>query len=156
MLEGFRKHFMTIFLVGIVIVMISSIFFISFKLKETNNSRSSSIAPIRTKAAQKTYSKIIALKQNEVEPTGVVPTEFNTPTPSDSLGSEEITESPTPTEIIIAYSNPTITGQDIFDEIASTSASPTGVKNLPDAGYIGYPLLIIAIGGLIIFFSFIY
>ncbi len=136
-------------------VMISSIFFISFKLKETNQSRAS-IPPVRTKAAQKTYSKTIALKKADVEPTEVVPTEISTPTPSEQLGLDEITESPTPTEIIIAYNNPTITGQDVFDEMASTSASPTGVENLPDAGYIGYPLLIVAIGGLIIFFSFIY
>lgn len=161
------------FLLSIIILMVFLIFFISFKLRDNGN-KTVSLAPRKIKAVNKTYSRLIVLKPTEVEgpvnsptpileePTPTSPVNGLTPlitnkneTAIESSPTVEVGETITPTEIIVAYVKPTIE-EKISTKEGETSISPTPVKNLPEAGTVGYPILIFGLATLVIFFSFLF
>lgn len=137
---------MSIFLIGAVVYITS--------LLTTGNGEPSKAAPQKTKAANTTYSRTLALNTTSVK---IPPTETPTPVIEETpaiTGTEALT--PTPTEIILAYKNPTITGESTISAQITTTISPTKVKGLPDAGFVYNGLIIFAAAGLLIFFSFLF
>lgn len=149
--------FVTIFLIG-------AIFYISILLTSGDENNTSAVAPRKTKAANVTYSKLIALNQ-------VTPEITLTPTPtvaSEEVASTSKTESitetpiptltltPTPTETVLAYANPTVTGTASLEADITTTLTPTKVKNLPDTGFIYNGLIIFAAAMVLVFFSFLF
>lgn len=120
-----------------------AIFYISTLLTSGDDNQTSAVAPRKTKAASITYSKLIAL--NQVTPE-------LTPTPP----IEALTETPTPTETVLAYVNPTGTGLASSGASLTTTLTPTRVKDLPDAGFIYNGLIIFAASMVLVFFSFLF
>ena len=158
--------FVTIFLIG-------SIFYISTLLTSGDENKTSQVAPRKTKAANITYSKLIALNQvtPETTPTAQAEdttsgeeTESITETPTQTgetvsvTGVESITETPTPTptETVLAYANPTVTDTASSEADTTTTLTPTKVKNLPDTGFIYNGLIIFAAAMVLVFFSFLF
>ncbi len=144
---------MTFFLLGAIV-------YISFLLTSGSGERSK-IAPIKTKAANITYSKLVALNPTGTEvvspqeqistvPTPTVEEEINevTITPTD------VENSPTPTEIILAYS--TSEPKEATEDSQILTVTPTKVKDLPDAGFIYNGLIIFSAAILLVFFSFLF
>lgn len=155
---------MTILLIGVI-------FYISnLLISGDDKTRSSAIAPQKTKAANVTYSKLIALNNIPPELT-LTPTLAPTSTPVISTTpatSSEINKSfiemggttgaptPTPTEIILAYTNPSITGEASLEAGITLTITPTNVKDLPDAGFVYNGLIIFAAAMVLVFFSFLF
>jgi cytochrome c biogenesis factor len=156
--------FMTIFLIG-------AIFYISnLLISGDNETKTSAVAPRKTKAANVTYSKLIALNNISPEPT-LTPTLAPTSTPAVSTTpatSSEINKSfveaggtteaptPTPTEIILAYANPSVTGEASSEAGITSTIIPTKVKDLPDTGFVYNGLIIFAAAMVLVFFSFLF
>lgn len=146
----------TIFLLLVTFLLIGSIAYIS-SILTTGSGETSKIAPKKTKAASITYSKYLALN---TAPGGLNPTATLIPTsgPTSAISPTimiSITNTPTPTEVVLAYNNPSIT----ITKAASTSATTptiTSIKNLPSAGFVYNGLVIFAAATLLVFFSFLY
>ncbi len=140
--------FVTIFLIG-------AIFYISTLLTSSDENKTSQVAPRKTKAANVTYSKLIALNQ-------ITPEITPTPTSTETLASSETTETltetptPTPTETVLAYANPSVTGSASPGASLTTTLTPTKVKDLPDAGFVYNGLIIFAAAMVLVFFSFLF
>lgn len=144
---------MTFFLLGAIV-------YISFLLTSGNGEKSK-IAPIKTKAANITYSKLVALNPTGTElvspqdqistvPTPTVEEEINevTITPTD------VENSPTPTEIILAYK--TLDAEEATEDSKILTVSPTKIQDLPDAGFVYNGLIIFSAAMLLVFFSFLF
>ena len=132
----------TFFLLG-AIVYISS-------LLTSGSGETTNVAPRTTKAANITYSKLVALNTTPVETTA-------TPTTVPSVMiSPTVEQTPTPTEIILSYNNPTVTGTATNAAQVSTTISPTKIENLPSAGFIYNGLVIFGAATLLVFFALIF
>lgn len=148
MFKGKAKVTTIIFLIT-AFFLLGAIVYIS-SLLTSGSGETSNIAPQTTKAANITYSKLVALNTSPTEPTAteiVTPSEIISPT-------EEGT--PTPTEIILAYNNPMVTGTATNAAQISTTLSPTKVKNLPNSGFVYNGLVIFGAATLLVFFAFIF
>lgn len=147
------KRKTTVILLIVIIFLIGAIFYISWQLNSDING-TSPIVPRKTKAASKTYSKLIALNvTGTASPTNIVePTLEPTIEPTIEVLPTNIIS---PTEIILAYANPTeaITSASYSSQLQST---PTGVNALPETGFINNTLIVFAVSGLLIFISFIF
>lgn len=155
----------TVIIISVIVVLLFSIVYISTVL---NTKEQSAITPIKTKAANTTYKKLIALNVETVTPE-VSPTE--TEIPSDPSPTIEITPeveatptdsvdgTPTPTEVILAYNNPTVTVSSTGSSYLSTDSktpTPKKVSSLPETGFITNGLIIFAASSLMIFFAFLF
>ena len=160
-----KINLLTIFLLGMILVMTGLSFFIVLKIKEENPTTT----PTRTIAADVTYRKLIVLKQsnlpnNESFPT---PTEIPSLTPPNSEISP--LESISPTEIQL-LTTPPLTLEPSMIELAYNNLPPTEIeesliatnsptikqiiKDLPQSGIYIIPLLIILFASALIFLSF--
>ena len=166
----------------IFVLLLISIIFVNNLLKEEPGQAVTTIK--RTKAATKTYSRLLALNNQQ-------------PTISPTL-AQQGTESPSPTEILLAKNHPTITGgqyqnnpltptvfanNEITDMqgtptvdptaellarnsnitvTASSSISPTSsiiptkTQKLPETGWIQYSLILFAAATTMFFLAFIF
>jgi len=135
----------TVILLLVITILIFSIFYISFMLNQGGSEITTSpTAPKKIKAANVTYQKLLAVNRTVSEE---IPTEI----PVTSEPSPTIT--PSPTEIILAYQNPTIT---TTTDNSQETISPTRVEALPESGFINNALIIFAASSLLIFISFIF
>ncbi len=133
----------TVILLLVITILIFSIFYISFMLNQGGSEITTSpTVPKKIKAANVTYQKLLAVNRT-------VPEEIPTEIPVTSEPSPTIT--PSPTEIVLAYQNPTITTDNSIETI-----SPTRVEALPESGFINNALIIFAASSLLIFISFIF
>jgi len=105
---------------------------------------------IKTKAAAKTYSRLLALNTNPSP--SEMPTEVISPSPifSPTLLPEE---SPTPTEIVLAKNDLSLTETPLpSNNFYPTSSSPT----LPESGSYHGVVFLVGLATLIIFLSFVF
>ncbi len=126
----------------------ASAFYISYTLS-SESSESAPTAPQKIKAADITYTKLIALALPS-------PTEEVMPSPTEEISpTEELL--PSPTEIILAQ-GPTGTASAYGNEEITSTPSPTTKKlsSLPESGFINNTLVIFAVSSLMIFFSFLF
>ncbi len=123
------------------VLLMLAIFYIGYMLTSAPE-KTSSVAPRKTKAQDAGYSRVIPLAVTiSVSPT---------------IG---ISTSPTPTEIILAYQNPTVTGSVSTPSAtvtASTSPTPTKTTTLPKSGFINNAIVLFGVSALVIFISFIF
>ena len=162
----------TIVLLILIIILVASIFYITFVLtseKPTEQSTASAIVPRKTKASSTTYKKFLSVNLPTNTPIPI-PTESEPEIEEQSQTSEEsdITEdptqidetaeyelTPTPTEIILAYEEIQAINSPL-PSYSNATLTPTGVQELPDAGFIHNVLIIFAVSGLLIFFAFLF
>jgi len=151
-----KSQLTTIVLLIMTFCLLGATGYISFLLTAGDEGKSK-IVPIKTKAADITYSKLVTFNTTDVGmiPTEV-PTEIPTPTVEEMVSPAEAQETPTPTEIILAYNNLEVTEEATGEAELSTTLSPTKVQNLPDAGFIYNGLIIFAAAILMVFFSFLF
>lgn len=162
----------TIVLLVLIIVLVASIFYITFVLtseKPTEQSTASAIVPRKTKASNTTYKKFLSVNlptntpipiPTEPEPDTQVQSETSeeptvTEDPTQIGGNTEFELTPTPTEIILAYEEI----QAINSPLPSASEvtlTPTRAQEIPDAGFIQNVLIMFAVAGLFIFFAFLF
>lgn len=159
-----KKYFSHTFFLLIIFISMLGIIFIGRQLGVSNKDYQPTAKSIKTKAASKTYSKLIAL--NQISPTlpkqevnqetsSPTPTflaqiqEENPPSPATNSSFPEKDQlSPTPTEIILVKnSSPT--------EIEKTSPSITVSKLLPESGNYQNFLIFFIFSLSIIFLSFV-
>lgn len=130
-----------------------SAFYISYIL--TRSDEVTSLAPLKIKAARKTYSKLIVLNQLDSSPS---------PTPGIALEQTYAQATPTkltpiPTEIIVAVNDtPTlaVTVSLTVSPTVENTIPPTGVTILPESGVVKNTIMFVSVAGLIIFLSFIF
>lgn len=161
-----KKIITKILLAGITIVF----FIVSIYLIILLNQEEKPVPTTRTKAANKTYRKILAL--NNPTPTTadinqstqtVIPTPTYVPSPTTDIQQER--ETPTPTEINLlttpldsveeegkqlALNNPTVTKVKESDNL-----TPTRTKSLPETGILQNSLTVLAIFLVIVFIALI-
>lgn len=152
-----KKKYVTIVLFTITILLMILAVYLGYLMKDTN---SSATKITKTKAQSVTYKKLLALNlpTNPAQaPEQVTPTEEISPTGINSSPTPtiELTETPIPTEIILAREDSSSTGSSTMDEGIPT-VSPTGIENLPESGWIQSSLIIFAFAGTIILFSLLY
>jgi len=144
-----KQQIMTGFLIFMIVVLMGSIFYISRVLLSENplSTGKSAVAPIKTKAAGKTYSKLLAINQT-VEPTQ--------PDVMQSLPTEPVT-TVSPTETILAYQSlsPTVALDTSGVEVSGT-LSPTSTQTLPETGYINNTIILFAVSSLFLFVAFLF
>lgn len=163
----FKKiNITTIVLLILIIILVASIFYITFVLtseKPTEQSTASAIVPRKTKASSTTYKKFLSVNLPTNTPIPI-PTEpepeiqeqsqiSEDPTQIDETSEYELT--PTPTEIILAYEEIQAINSPL-PSYSDATLTPTGVQELPDAGFIHNLLIIFAVSGLLIFFAFLF
>lgn len=153
-----KSKITTIILMFVTISLIGTIFYISTLLTSGDENKISAVAPRKTKAANVTYSKLIALNQvtPEITPTVTPTVSIEGQTASETTESLTETPSPTPTETVLAYVNPSVTGQASSEADITTTLIPTKVKDLPDAGFVYNGLIIFAAAMILVFFSFLF
>jgi len=165
---------MTIGLVA-AIIYISQIITSEPKVGQANTN----LAPQKTKAADVSYQKTVALNDitsipvspslesvrstTVLSPT-VIPTVSNLLAVNSMTASASPTLEPTiggliltPTETVLAYNNLTVTP--VSGNVYTSSISATTVakaKTLPDSGFITNSIIMFVAAGLIIFFSFMF
>lgn len=129
-----QAKIVTIILLVMTVGLMLAIFYIGYVLT-TNTEKPRTIAPQKTKAQSGSYNKFIAL---------------------------EITPSltPTPTEIVLAYQNPTPTlsataSGTVTPKVTATITS-TKVATLPQSGFITNAIILFGVSALVIFISFIF
>ncbi len=124
-----------------------AIFYIGYVLT-ANTEKPTAIAPQKTKAQTGSYSKFIAL---ETTGGGINPTSKLTISPTSAI---------TPTEIILAYQNPTTTlfataSGTVIPKVTAT-ITPTKTATLPRSGFITNAIILFGVSALVIFISFIF
>lgn len=161
----------TIGLFLLIMVLIGAIFLISLRLKEEGQD-STAVSLIKTKAAEKTYSKDIFIRPTNTSlptrdvigfisltPTAIMvtPTKYAelTSIPTSTPTEEAtFTITPTPTEIIVALNrSASVT---IAPTHSYLSPTPTVIIGLPSAGYFSYSLIFFIVAGLILVASFVF
>ncbi len=153
----------TVFLVLVILTLMASSFYISFILSN-ENSESVPTAPKKIKAADITYTKLIALGEVSVSPgesETVSPTsgEEVSLSPTAEAVSPTVELLPSPTEIILAQGPTTPVGtSSAYNNGITATPSPTTTKlsSLPESGFINNTLVIFAVSSLMIFFSFLF
>ena len=150
-----KIHLKTIGLIMVTILFIGAIFYLSVQLRQEENSSSLPIQRIKTKAAARSYTKLIAL--NNVSPQwkpspSLSPSPTETPQPSNPP-SPSLT--PSPTDIIIAKNNISPSVEDNGLVLTGTVSPTRGVSQLPQTGYIGYSFAIFGGALAIILLAFI-
>lgn len=134
--------------------LLGSIFYITKVITSEEEAKTSSLAPKKTKAANVTYSKLIALNTVSIMPTEELVTSTAEPSPTINQISPTNIISPSPTEIILALDNSGSTSSQAAQ--VNTSVSPTRVTSLPETGFINNSLILFAAALVLIFFSFIF
>lgn len=165
-----KPKIITIFFIFITIFLIGAIFYIS-KLLNGNENTASSVAPKKAKAANITYSKLIALNQSDAPTSAPNPSVDSgiTPSSSDQRGLLGPTTAPTsgaqttpgvqtpaPSETILAYANPSVSVTQPVEYNSTTTISPTKVTSMPETGYVYNGLIIFAASMVLVFFSFLF
>ncbi|MFN4212600.1 MAG: hypothetical protein ACK4FL_01385 [Microgenomates group bacterium] len=147
-----KSKIVTILLLAMTIILMVGIFYIAALLTNNFSENSSPVITVKTKAQSKTYSRTIAFN---ISPSSSSPSPTLTPTP---ILSPTAYLTPTPTEIILAYNNPSPTGNaTVSATVTETpSISPTKPISLPDTGYISNALILFATAAFFIFFAFIF
>lgn len=146
---------------GILLILIAGLIGVtiltSIRLTQ-KDSPESYIAPVKTKATSKTYTKYIAVKKTEETTTQEEPTADN----QMSVGEGE-ENNLSPTETVLAQAGtetPTPEDSDLLNEESITSieepVSTESAEEIPSAGTTYYFFLIIGIAFVIIVFSFLY
>lgn len=132
-----KSKIVTIILLVMTVGLMLAIFYIGYVLT-ANTEKPTAIAPQKTKAQTGSYSKFIAL-----ETTG-----------------GGISPAISPTEIILAYQNPTTT---LFATASGTvtpkvtvTITPTKTATLPRSGFITNAIILFGVSALVIFISFIF
>lgn len=145
------------FLIGIIFILGGLSIFIVTKLKEEKPGT----VPIKTKAADVTYKKLIALNSSSNSPTPT--SEIITPTSIITQNPEE-TLSPTPINLVVT---PILTPESTPQELAynlltpTTDVTPTisptsqAIKTLPQSGIYQISLFVVFFSFILITFSFI-
>lgn len=155
-----KSKIITAVLLIMTVGLMLSIVYIGYMLTAMPE-KSPQIAPRKTKAQSASYSKIISLNtQGGLDETQLTPTLTMTPTVSPSNSpTSSISITPSPTEIILAYKNPTITDRVSLPSAtvtASASATPTKTAVLPKTGFINNTIIFFGVSALVIFVSFIF
>lgn len=147
-----KQKLFTGFLVVMIVVLLFSIFYISrVLLSDTTSGNASSIAPRKTKAAGRTYSKLLAInapppESEEDEMLSVTPT-------ADPTNDSEL-PTPTPTETILALQTVSITVTPTDGTVSPTSTTQT--DTLPEAGFFQNTLILFAVSSIFLFVAFIF
>ncbi len=153
-----KSKIVTIVLLVMTVGLMLSIVYIGYMLTASPE-KSPQIAPRKTKAQSANYSKIISLDtQGGLDETQPTPTSLPTVSPTVSV-TPAVSVSPSPTEIILAYQNPTITNRVSSPSAAvtaSASATPTKTATLPKTGFINNAIILFGVSALVIFVSFIF
>ena len=171
-MNGFKTNKTTIILFTVIIILMGSIFYVSFLLsnEKTAGTDSSPVAPKTTKATSNTYSKLVALNtiQNTPTPTltpnptqgagvpstspaaAIEPTSVESPTTTGVISS-----TPTPTEILLALNSPMVT-ESYASSSPTLESTSSAVTSLPESGFINNALIMFISAGLLIFFSFLF
>jgi LPXTG-motif cell wall-anchored protein len=152
-----KSKIITTVLLVMTVGLMLSIVYIGYMLTATPE-KSPQIAPRKTKAQSAGYSKIISLDtQSGLDETQPTPTSMLTVSPTVSL-TPAVSVSPSPTEIILAYQNPTVTSGSTPSATvtASASATPTRTATLPKTGFINNAIILFGVSALVIFVSFIF
>lgn len=166
----------TVLLLGVVVFLLITTVYVSFLLRSDAGTAPTTIQ--KTKAAQTTYSKTLALSQSTPVPTLIPPSPVSqsstvneTPSPeSGSFAAVQVptvvggTISPSPTSTLLAAISGTPTPTEvILAKITSTptpvstmTATPIRSQTLPEAGWMKPSHLIFAFAFSMIFFSLIY
>lgn len=138
----------------LLIILISMVAIVVVSRQLISEENGSSYQPVhksfKTKAAAKTYSRLLALNTNPTP--SEIPTAVISPSPifSPTLPPEE---SPTPTEIILAKNNLSGTETPLpSNNFYQTSPSPT----LPESGSYQGAVFLVGLATLIIFLSFVF
>ena len=158
-----KPKIITLFFIFITIFLVGAIFYIS-TLLNNNGNMTSSVVPKKAKAANITYSKLIALNQSE-SPTTVPdssPENGATSSPSEQrqlmAPTTPVTpgaQTPVPSETILAYANPSVTATQPVEN-NTTTISPTKVTTMPETGYVYNGLIIFAASMVLVFFAFLF
>lgn len=158
-----KIHLKTIGLMMITVIFIGAIFYLSIQLRQEGNSSSLPIQRIKTKAAARSYTKLIVL--NDVSPTPssesnlqLTPSPNLSPSPTESLqpsDSPSPSLTPSPTDIIIAKNNISPSASDNSLVLTETVSPTRGISQLPETGYVGYSLAIFGSALTIILFALI-
>lgn len=130
-----------------------AIFYIGYVLTSSPDNGKSSIAPIKTKAQSIPYNKVIAFNTSSSGNVGSLNDQTSAPSPT-----LPVNYSLTPTRTLLANQTLTITPSLTISPTnsASVSATPTVIATLPKTGYLSNVIIIFAVAGLMIFFSFLY
>ncbi len=159
-----KNNFLHLFFLVIIFISMLGIIFIGRQLVVSNKDYQPTTKSIKTKAASKTYSKLLTLNQpsptltnknigeavNQPTPTiSIQPEEEKqTPTPTKEFILEENQLTPTPTEIILAKNlSPT--------EIEKITPSNTPKESLPESGNYQNFLFLFGFSLAIVFLSFV-
>lgn len=153
---------MTGFLIFMILVLMGSIFYISRVLLADNPSSTgrSAVAPLKTKAAGKTYSKLLAINQT-VEPTQSdimqsLPTD-GAPTQTAVVTGQQTATTISPTETVLAYQSLSPTSvSGTSSPIISSTISPTVAQTLPETGYFNNTIILFAVSSLFLFVAFLF
>jgi hypothetical protein len=153
-----KSKLTTFVLLTVIIILIFSIFYISVVISQDSIDQSVvPTVPRKTKAADVTYRKTIALNataEEYEESSEELAEEEEMVSPSPEVGispSVSPITAPSPTEIILAYQS--------TSPIASESFVPTGssgTTSLPESGFINNAIIMFAASGLLIFFAFLF
>ncbi len=137
---------------GLLVMIGIFVYFVTAFKPEVPQTESQKIV---TKNESKTYSKYVALSEDRPSTPSAttVPTELPSPTPEASPTTaaevEDLTLTPSPTEIILAVETTTAT------EEAALTSEPTQIAALPTTGMIEGGLLIFLVSISMIAFAFV-
>jgi len=154
-----KIHLKTIFLLGLIVILVGGIFYLSVQLTNSPGSAKLPIQRVKTKAAAKDYTKLIAL--NDISPTTISSSDLVSPSPSTSPSlspspsSSLPSLSPTPTDIVVAKNNLSPSGEEEVSSAEGTILPTRIVSQLPASGYTGYTLAIFGAALMMILFAFV-
>ena len=168
-MDGFKKNKTPIILFVIIVVLMGSIFYVSFLLSNGQATETTSpVAPKTTKATSNTYSKLVALNTIQDTPTPTlilspteeanaqpVPVVTNAEPTAAESSTGEISSTPTPTEILLALNSPVVT-ESYASSSPTLESTSSAVTSLPESGFINNALIMFISAGLLIFFSFLF
>ena len=145
-----RSRLVTFILLVITAVLVVISLYVAFLLADNSSTTSAPIVSVKTKAQSKTYTRKIDFNL-------LTPTLTPTPTLSPTLAvTPNEFSSPTPTEVILAYNNPSPTDATSDSLEITDSPTPTKTTTLPETGYINNALIIFASATLLIFLALIF
>lgn len=138
------------------------ILFIIISLKSTPSTTTPSVSVQITLTPSPTIKSetFLSVSPTETDQAGLKPILTLTPTSTPFPTKTVLSETPTPTEVILAIINPTETIQTESptpnSSLISPTTSPTTISNLPITGVVDRGLAFFAIAALLIFFSFVF
>ncbi len=159
-----KNNFLHLFFLVIIFTSMAGIIFLGRQLGISNNNYQPTTNSIKTKAANKTYSKLLTL--NQISPTPTVSNineEDNQPTPVVILQTEEENQIPTSTKEFILEENqltPTPTEIILAKNLSPTENEKITSSNapkelLPESGNYQKFLFLFLFSLVIVFLSFV-